>query len=76
MGNITATVVIATIILIIIVTLFVPSGARSEWLLMVDGKPKVTYPDNASGACQIDKVSEEMVRPFVVVKCTQIKDRK
>lgn len=76
MKNATAFVVLGTILLIVIVTLFVPTRAgRSETILMVDGRPKLTYPDDAPQACETDKASEKIVRPEVEAKCLKIKRR-
>src|SRR6185295_7288638 len=74
MRGATAAVVLGIIALIVIVVLAVPTRhARSEYILMVDGKPKHTYPNDAPAACTTDKMSEKIVRPALEATCIFIK---
>lgn len=52
-----------------------PAPVRAEWALMIEGKIKHTYPDEASSACPLDKASWKWVHPDDRTECRKIKGK-
>lgn len=61
------------VLLALIVTF--PVSAHAEWVLLVEGKVRNTYPDEAVTACPLDRASWKWVHPDDKTECRKIKGK-